>query len=187
MKLRYLMALLGAAIAMIAGAIIYKSFFLGREISDLIAFVAVLVTFLFAYNGFRHNEKVYMSSVRPVIVKLSAIHGRNLTYTLSIQNCGTGPALNMKYKVNYEGRTLSHEEFTPILEEFCRRHAIEGEHAGRLGMSPNTEMTVLKLQCSDAVTFNELKQFLSNVELIIGYESVQGKQFTTNIELSDGI
>lgn len=168
--------LLGAILLVIAGIIIGQDFNLEVKLSDFLALLAVIVTFLFAYNGLKHNEEQYLNSIRPVIEKLSITDSKTKSAGLEIHNCGTGPALDIKYYVIYRGKRLSHKEFHPILNDFCIGARVDAQVGARNGMSPNTSMMIINFKALDQRGYQQIINFISGISVEISYKSVQGQE-----------
>ncbi|MEM6982637.1 MAG: hypothetical protein AAF510_06575, partial [Pseudomonadota bacterium] len=98
-----LMTIVAVVLCVCTGVILGQSFSFEVKLSDLIALTATLITFWFAKNGLRHNEKQYMNSIRPILHKYEEFDNDIFQYELLVQNLGTGTALNVDFIIDSNG------------------------------------------------------------------------------------
>ncbi|MGO2128813.1 MAG: hypothetical protein ACTH4U_08740 [Pseudoalteromonas prydzensis] len=166
-----LMEAVAVVLCVCAGIILGQSFSFEVKLSDLIALTATLITFWFAYNGLRHNEKQYMNSVRPILYKYEEFDNDTFQYELSVQNLGTGAALNVDFIIDSNGSKRTIPEYinfiSPNIEII---HTYISEPAG---LSRDANCVILRLKVPNIIELEKLKRRIGIAKLILSFDDIQ--------------
>ncbi|MET6758947.1 hypothetical protein [Pseudoalteromonas sp. NCIMB_1079] len=158
-----------------AGVIIGQSFTFEVKLSDLIALTATLITFSFAYFGFKSNNAQYLNSITPIINKYESGHSNNYTYAIFVNNHGTGPALNFNVDILIDNDKYSLAGFLNLLVAHCGNMETRYSHPAVLAASKEHE--VLSLKAKDQLQYIKVHDMLKKSEFIIQFTSIQKHEF----------
>lgn len=168
-------------LVLIAGVIIGQGFDFKVELKDLLTLGATLGTLWYASNGLKHNRKIYMSSITPLIERFIALDEDKFAYKFSLKNYGTGSAINFKYTV-----TRGEQELTvKVLQEQIL--AIGGwiklEIGSELGISANSSLNILSFSTKKKEVYDSILMQLREYSLELSYSSIQGDEFKKEFSL----
>ncbi|MBB1306803.1 hypothetical protein HHE92_07940 [Pseudoalteromonas arctica] len=158
-----------------AGAIIGQSFSFEVKLSDLIALTATLITFTFAYFGFKSNNAQYINSITPIVTKFELGHNNNYTYTIFVNNHGTGPALNVDLNVLVDGEKYTLADFLNLLVN--RFGDMENRYSHPAVLAASREYEVLSLKAKDNLQYDKIHNILKKSELTVQFDSIQQREF----------
>lgn len=161
-----------AVLLFIAGIIVGQGFNFEVELKDVLALGATLGTLFYASNGLRHNRKIYMSSITPVIERFIALDDSELSYNFSLKNYGTGSAINTEYKVFRDDRELTVK--TLQAEILGLGGAIELQIGAELGISANSSLDILTFSTKEKEVYECILTHLRKLSLEFTYASIQG-------------
>ncbi|MEM5514875.1 hypothetical protein WNY79_18435 [Pseudoalteromonas sp. AS84] len=164
------------ALIFITGFIVGQGFSFEVKLSDLIALSATIITFIFARNGLKHNEKQYLHSIQPVIEKMEYFDKNNLHYKFSIKNYGSGSALDLQYSISLGGKSLTQAELER--EIYGTSNNLKFTLGGPLCMSSNDNVELLVVKAIHSKEIRRFMHLLPRLKLSLSYNSIQGEKFT---------
>ena len=169
------------ALCVSAGSIVGQSFSFEVKLSDLIALFATCITFYFAYSGLRHNRDIYYNSTRPLLYIEESKDHKDFNYKLLIKNCGTGPAVEIEYKLYYAGSIVGAIDFNNIM---CT--ALPGAQvvvSTPSGYNPMESLLFLEIDVLDTIgKFDALQEIINKVKVELTYHSILNKQYVANFK-----
>lgn len=167
-----------------AGVIIGQEISFEVKLSDVLSLIAVMVTFLFAYNGLRHNERQYLTAIRPIISKVSYLGAIENSFTFTLHNYGSGAALHINYIYLHDDKQITYGQFKSRLDEFASSRSIEFKVGGPAGILAGGSSNLIEVKGDSRQTYQEILDFVSSYNLVIEYECIQGitekKKFCIN-------
>ena len=176
-----LMTIVAVVLCVFTGVILGQSFSFEVKLSDLIALTATLITFWFAKNGLRHNEKQYMNSIRPILHKYEEFDNDIFQYELLVQNLGTGTTLNVDFIIDSNGAKRTIPEYinfiSPNIEII---HSYISEPAG---LSRDANYVILRLKVPNINELEKLKGRIGIAKLILSFDDIQEQRETYSFDL----
>ncbi len=175
------MIVLAVLLTFLAGVIIGQGFSFEVKLSDLIATAAALITFLFAWIGLKHNERQYLNSIKPFLYIQKYVDREDKIVKRTIKNCGTGPAVEISYKLYYDKISMGSALFNNIICKACP--GAEVQVSTPAGYAPSESLLFLEVALpkgSSESDFQQLQEMMEKVEIEITYHSVQQDKFVAN-------
>lgn len=173
--------LVSLALVFLAGAIIGQGFDTEVKFSDFIALIATLITFVFAWSGLRHNERIYLNTIRPVLNTHYHLDVGEFKYEMFIENLGAGSALEMDFIIKCGNKTVRHDDFQKKIEGLFREH-ISMDIGLPSGLIPTGKKRFLGIWASSQDELVDIMDYIKKCEFTIQHQDVQGntfeKQFT---------
>lgn len=167
------MTIVAIILIFLAGVIISQGFSFEVKLSDLIALFATLITFTFAWRGLKHNERQFSNSIQPVIEKMEYFNSSVGKYRYNIKNYGSGTAINLKYKILFQGKELTQSELANMLKKELNCSISIG---GPLGMSPNDSHDLMNLdRLNSKKQIQKLYHLFSFLRVELAYSTTQGQ------------
>ncbi|WP_165735066.1 hypothetical protein [Pseudoalteromonas sp. C8] len=163
-----------AVLLFIAGIIVGQGFNFEVELKDVLALGATLGTLFYASNGLRHNRKIYMSSITPVIERFIALDDSELSYNFSLKNYGTGSAINIKYKVFRGDEELTVKTLQTQILAFDKSNGTALQIGAELGISANSSLDILTFSTKEKEVYECILTHLRKLSLEVTYSSIQG-------------
>ncbi|MAE02321.1 hypothetical protein [Pseudoalteromonas lipolytica] len=173
------MIVLAVLLTFLAGVIIGQGFSFEVKLSDLIATAAALITFLFAWNGLKHNEKQFLNSIQPVVEKLEHTDRSKGTYRFTLHNYGNGAAISFEYKLFWADSEINQTELEgKINTDFGN---ITVELGGPLGLSPNSSDDLMFIEGIFNDDFEKFLRLLKKLEVELKFSTTQGQVITKQL------
>lgn len=177
------MIVLAVLLTFLAGVIIGQGFSFEVKLSDLIATAAALITFLFAWNGLKHNEKQFLNSIQPVVEKLEHHSKSDGYYRYSLHNNGNGAAINFEYKLFWCDSELDQTELENKIKIGFPHCTLE--LGGKSGLSPNTSDVLIDIEGIFHDDFEKFLRFLTRLKVELKFSTTQGLVFTKQLRFGD--
>ena len=173
------MIVLAVLLTFLAGVIIGQGFSFEVKLSDLIATAAALITFLFAWNGLKHNEKQFLNSIQPVVEKLEHHSKSDGYYRYSLHNYGNGAAINFEYKLFWCDSELDQTELENKIKIGFPHCTLE--LGGQSGLSPNTSDVLIDIEGIFHDDFEKFLRFLTRLKVELKFSTTQGLVITKQL------
>ncbi|WP_417655118.1 hypothetical protein [Pseudoalteromonas atlantica] len=161
-------------LVLIAGVIIGQGLEFKVELKDLLTLGATLGTLWYASNGLKHNRKIYMSSITPVIERFIALDDSEFSYNFSLKNYGTGSAINIKYKVFLGDEELTVETLQTQILAFDKSNGTALQIGAELGISANSSLDILTFATKEKEVYKCILTHLCKLSFEVTYSSIQG-------------
>jgi hypothetical protein len=165
-------------LVLIAGVIIGQGFDFKVELKDLLTLGATLGTLWYASNGLKHNRKIYMSSITPVIERFIAFNDSEFSYNFSLKNYGTGSAINIKYKVLRGDEELTVKTLQTQILAFDKSDGTALQIGAELGISANSSLDILSFSTKEKEVYECILTHLRKLSFEVTYSSIQGDKTT---------
>ena len=173
------MTVLAVLLTFSAGFIVGQGFSIEVKLSDLIATAAALITFLFAWNGLKHNEKQFLNSIQPVIEKLEYYSKPEGLYRYTLHNYGNGAAIKLEYKLFLGGKELSQIEIEDKIKTSFK--GIKLELGGPLGISPNSSHSLITARGLSGSDYERFLFLLKNLRVELKFRTTQDQVITKQL------
>ncbi|MBB1299204.1 hypothetical protein [Pseudoalteromonas sp. SR41-7] len=169
--------LIGLALVFLSGAIIGQGFNAEVKLGDFIALIATLITFGFAWSGLNHNERLYTSSIRPILDAHRIIDVGKWECEIFIENFGSGAALDIDFTVKKDGKAISNRDFQIGIQRLFQG-SISIDIGFPNGLTPSGRRRFLGVWASSQEEFIDIMEFIESCEITYRYKDVQGKEFS---------
>jgi len=173
------MIVLAVLLTFLAGVIIGQGFSFEVKLSDLIATAAALITFLFAWNGLKHNEKQFLNSIQPVVEKLEHHSKSDGYYRYVLHNYGNGAAINFEYKLFWCDSELNQTELESKIKNDFPHCTLE--LGGQSGLSPNTSDVLIDIEGIFHDDFERFLRFLKKLKVELKFSTTQDQVITKQL------
>lgn len=181
MQKKDFMTILTVVLCVCAGVIIGQSFTFEVKLSDLIALTATLVTFWFAKNGLKHNEKQYLNSIKPILSKYEQFDNDACVYELSVQNLGTGSALNLDFRIDSNGSVKTLSEYINFISSQIEIKLVSISEPA--GLPPSMSHVILSLSVPNNDVLESLKMRIGIAKLILSFDDIQENRESMDFHL----
>tara|TARA_B100001063_G_scaffold104183_1_gene97234 strand:+ start:822 stop:1370 length:549 start_codon:yes stop_codon:yes gene_type:complete len=170
-----ILTLFGIGLVFTAGVVVGQGFSFEVKLSDLIALTATIITFVFARNGLKHNDKQYLNSIKPLLDCHITENNIKYIYNFTLKNFGSGSAIRVKYKILYKDEELSMEELQCLLR--INNSSGEFKVSTPKNFGSLERIDLIELSLNNRKTYEKGCEILKQVSFEIKYYSLQYEEF----------